>query len=289
MPGFTLESDHGLISINDTALKNSSPTLFLIHGNSSSSKTFRHIFESENINTRWRLVSFDLPGHGASSNTPDPEKSYWQGGYADLAVHILQHLNITSVVILGWSLGGHIGIELVSLIKSTPIELKGLMIVGTPPVLGKEQIAHGFKLPDNGSMLAGKKNWTNEETESFARNSVAAGKEECFEEWMLQDATRTDGRARMIMWNCFVGTDDHGPMGVDQRKVVEETDVLIAVINGAEEQFVDLDYLDRIKWKKLWRNECMRLKGLKHAPFWEDPKAFEPLLIAFLQDCEENV
>jgi pimeloyl-ACP methyl ester carboxylesterase len=293
MPGFTLDTPHGLINITDTALKNSKPALLFLHGNSSSSAQFRHFFDSEALKSRWRLITFDLPGHGASTNAPDPQKSYWQRGYAELAVHILQHLNVERVVVFGWSLGGHIGIEMVPLLTETAksahrIELKGLMLVGTPPALGKEQVAQGFKFSDGRLGLAGKKNWTNEDTESFARNSAAAGREECFEEWILDDAKRTDGRARIIMGNSFVGTEEQGPVGVDQKTVVEETDVLVAVVNGAKEQYVNLDYLDGIKWKKLWKGKCMRLEGLKHAPFWEDPKGFETILVDFLEDCEKQ-
>jgi pimeloyl-ACP methyl ester carboxylesterase len=294
MPGFTLETDHGLISITDTVLKNDKPAVLFLHGNSSSSTLFRHIFDSPTLNTQWRLITFDLPGHGASTNAPDPQKSYYQRGYADLAVHILHHLNITSVVIFGWSLGGHVGIEMLPILQQTsgtqhPIRLEGLVLVGTPPALGHEQIKQGFTFDTEGVCFAGKKNWTDEETEEFARNSAAAGKDEYFESCMLEDARRTDGRARMVMWNSFAGTGEQGPVGVDQRKVVEETDVLIAVINGAEEQGINLDYLDGIKWRRLWRGKCIRLEGLKHAPFWEDPKGFETILVDFLEECEKKV
>ena len=290
MPSFTLETAHGLISITDTALKNDKPALLLLHGNSSSSKLFRHILESPTLSATYRIVTFDLPGHGCSSNAPDQEKSYWQRGYANLAVHILRHLNISSVVIMGWSLGGHVGIEMVPLLAPLPkIELKGLMIVGTPPALGKAQISQAFKLADDGGLgLAGKKNWTDAETEEVARHGAAAGKENLFEPWMLDDAKRTDGRARMVMANSFLGTEDEEPVGVDQRKLVEETDVLIAVVNGAEEQFVNLDYLDGISWRRLWKGKCVRLEGLQHAPFWEDPAGFEKVLLEFLGDCAKE-
>ncbi|RAR09823.1 hypothetical protein DDE82_001540 [Stemphylium lycopersici] len=229
--------------------------LLLLHGNSSSSKLFRHILESPTLSATYRIVTFDLPGHGCSSNAPDPEKSYWQRGYADLAVHILRHLNIASVVIMGWSLGGHIGIEMIPLLAPLPkIQVKGLMIVGTPPALGKEQVSQAFKLADDGGLgLAGKMNWTDAETEEVARHGAAAGKQNLFEPWMRDDAKRTDGRARMVMANSFLGTEEDGPVGIDQRKVVEETDVLTAVVNGADEQFVNLEYLDAIKWRRLWK------------------------------------
>ncbi|KAH7083129.1 Alpha/Beta hydrolase protein [Paraphoma chrysanthemicola] len=297
MSSFTLETEHGLISVTDTALKNDAPSLLLIHGNSSSSRIFQYIFASPNITERFRIVAFDLPGHGSSSKAPDPNKSYHQGGYAHLAVHILQHLNIDSVIILGWSLGGHVGIEMIELLKSPStyknfkkIDLHGLMITGTPPALGREQIRQGFVMANqNGELgLAGHRDWTDEETMAFSKNSAAAGIDELWEPWMYEDAKNTDGRARMIMARNFVGDGDECPIGVDQRRVVETEDVLIAVVNGEQEQFVNLDYLDGIKWKRLWKGKCIKLKGLHHAPFWEASHDFEKVLLEFCTDCENN-
>ncbi|KAF2676072.1 alpha/beta-hydrolase [Lentithecium fluviatile CBS 122367] len=276
---FTLNTDHGLISVTDTSLRNDAPALLLIHGNSSSSKIWRHIQDSKRITERWRVVAFDLPGHGASSNAPDPETSYSMRGYAELATHILDHLNIKSVVVLGWSLGGHVGIEMVPLLKECGIALKGLMIIGTPPALGIEQINHGFSFEDPHMGLPGRKDWTDEEAEQFARTSAG----EPFEQWMEDCAKRTDGRARLLMFKKFAEG-----VGLDQRKMVEENgDVLVAVVNGGAEPYINLDYLDEIKWKNLWKGRCVRLEGLKHAPFWEKPEAFAEVLKEFLGGCEK--
>jgi pimeloyl-ACP methyl ester carboxylesterase len=216
-------------------------------------------------------------------------------GYADVAVKILQHLNIEEVIVVGWSLGGHIGIEMIDLLNDPQtlsnhkkIELKGLMLIGTPPALGVEQVRHAFTMASetNELGLAGQRDWTDEQALEFSKNSAAAGKEEFWEGWMYQAAKDTDPRARMIMAERFL--DKEGG-GVDQRAVVERADVLVAVVNGAEEQFVNLDYLDGIKWKNLWRGKCIRLEDLHHAPFWEDPGRFEKLLVEFLSDVERQV
>lgn len=211
-------------------------------------------------------------------------------GHAKLAVRILEHLSIESVVIFGWSLGGHIALEMVPMLKcasergSRIVELKGIMLVGTPPALGADQCAKGFKIPtdpqEGEENLMAKMHWTNEQAEAIARNSAPGGHEELFDDWMLNDAIRTDGRARMIMFDAFVDG-----RGVDQVGVVESEDVLIAAVNGADEPFINLEYLDGLKWKKLWRSKCLKLDGLKHAPFWEDPEGFEKLLLDFLHDC----
>jgi pimeloyl-ACP methyl ester carboxylesterase len=207
-------------------------------------------------------------------------------GYADAALCVLRHLRVESVVVVGWSLGGHIGIELLSLLESdADIEMKGLLLVGTPPALGAEQVSRAFKM-GGGLGMAGQREWSDDEARWVARHSAAAGKEELYEEWMFEDARGTDGRARMVMAEAFCGPD---ASGVDQRAVVETSDVLVAVVNGAEEPFINLEYLEAIKWKRLWRSECVLLEGLHHAPFWEDPVAFEDVLVPFLADVEKEV
>ncbi|KAF2830404.1 alpha/beta-hydrolase [Ophiobolus disseminans] len=291
-PSFVFESNHGLISVMDTTLKNDAPALLLLHGNSSSSKIFRHICESPAVTSRWRVVTFCLPGHGSSSKAPDPTKSYNMRGYAELAIQVLQRLNIESAVVLGWSLGGHIAIEMIDLLKhpdtfanSKKIELKGIMITGTPPALGRDQVLQGFSMASEGSELglAGQRDWSEAEALAFSQNSAAAGLEKFWEPWMYEDAKGTDPRVRCVMAQNFLDG-----VGADQRRIVESKDVLIAVVNGAEEQFVDLAYLDNIRWKKLWRGNCMRLQGLHHAPFWEEPDAFEKVLVEFVQDAERE-
>jgi hypothetical protein len=74
--------------------------------------------------------------------------------------------------------------------------------------------------------------------------------------------------------------------GADQRGLVESEEVLVAVVNGGAEPFVNLDYLDTIKWKHLWKGKCLMSGGLGHAPFWEEPATFGPILVEFLWDCE---
>lgn len=199
-------------------------------------------------------------------------------GYAELATYILEHLNIKSVIVLGWSLGGHVGIEMIPLLAEREIAFKGLMLTGTPPCLGLEQMDRGFSLADLHMSFAGKRDWPDEVASEFAR--MAAG--EPFEQWMEDDAKRTDGRARELM----LGKLAKG-VGIDQRKVVEENEeVLIAVVDGAVDPFINLNYVEKIKWKNLWKGKCFRIPGLKHAPFWERPDVYHEYLANFLIDCQ---
>ena len=52
----------------------------------------------------------------------------------------------------------------------------------------------------------------------------------------------------------------------------------IAVLNGAEDPFINLDYLDSISFKNLWRGQCQRIVGAGHAPFLQNPAVFNEIL-----------
>jgi pimeloyl-ACP methyl ester carboxylesterase len=59
----------------------------------------------------------------------------------------------------------------------------------------------------------------------------------------------------------------------------------LAVVNGAEDPFIRLDYFEVPKYANLWEGRCHRLPGLKHAPFWEAPDVFDELLARFIDDA----
>jgi pimeloyl-ACP methyl ester carboxylesterase len=72
------------------------------------------------------FISFDLPGHGQSSNAEDPKRSYTRPGLADAAIELLDKLGVAEAIVFGWSLGGHIGVEMMTRFPG----MRGLMISG---------------------------------------------------------------------------------------------------------------------------------------------------------------
>src|SRR5262249_5940681 len=126
------------------------------------------------------------PGHGQSSDARDPARSYTRPGLAAAAVELLERLEVTEAVVFGWSLGGHVAIEMIPRFSG----MRGLCITGAPPV-GKSNIAEGFKAsPHMG--WAGKQDLSETEIDGFVR-AIFGGSAERF----LRDAVaRTDGRFR---------------------------------------------------------------------------------------------
>jgi pimeloyl-ACP methyl ester carboxylesterase len=263
---YTLATSHGAIAVEEAG-QGDVPVL-LIHGNSSCRGVFRQQLAGK-LAQDHRLIAFDLPGHGDSGDAPDPVRSYTRPGLADAAIEVLAKLGVGDVVLLGWSLGGHIALEMVPRLP----RIRGVMISGTPPV-GRGRMTDGF-IPAPHMTLAGQEHLSPEEIDAFGHAIFGEG----FAPFLREAMERTHGLARKILFEAA-----RAGIGVDQRQVVETAPVPLAVVNGADDPFVRLDYLDSLRYAHLWEGECHRLPGLKHAPFWEAPEAFDPLLGQFLLD-----
>ena len=265
---------HGVISVKHShPAKPSKPALLCIHGNSTSSNIFKHVFDSV-LSEERIILAPDLPGHGASSNAPSPPNTYTQAGYAEAMAEILAHYSIEDYIIFGWSLGGHIGIEMLPRSDSRTRGPRGLMITGTPPV-PRGQVRLGFK-GDGHMNMAFREVLTDEEKRRFAHGTAGLP----YEDWLLENVNRTDPCARRLMYEAF-----SGGVGVDQQEAIRQTKVLTAVVNGAVEPFVKLDFISGIKYGNLWKGECIELHRLGHAPFWENPEDFHKILRDFVEDA----
>jgi pimeloyl-ACP methyl ester carboxylesterase len=245
------------------------PAVLMIHGNSFCKEVFRRQFESP-LSERFRLIAMDLPGHGASADAADPAVAYKLNGYADTAVEVLSALGVTRATLVGWSLGGHVALNMISLFPG----MHGVMISGTPPVpAGIEGFGLGFK-PTELMGLTGARDWSAADAETFARAAATP-----FEPFMLEAALRADGAAREAMLaDALAGGAE------DQRRIAETSAVPLAIVNGAEDSFINGDYFATVAYANLWAGRVHSLAGVGHAPFWEAPARFNPLLERFVAE-----
>jgi pimeloyl-ACP methyl ester carboxylesterase len=259
-----LETSHGKISVKESS--GQGLPVLMIHGNSSCNAVFRNQFES-GIGNTFRLIAPDLPGHGKSEDARNPERSYSMPGYADCMTEVLSVMGVSRAAIFGWSLGGHIGLEMLSRFPG----VAGLMITGTPPVVAADAFK-GFKASPHMN-LAGKEHFTETDIDAYARNTCG----EPYDPVLWEAVARTDGRARLLMLGKFLKDE-----GANQAEVVKGKTPPIAVVNGADEPFVNVDYLDTIPFSNLWEGRTIKLEKSGHAPFWDSPDRFNPILVRFI-------
>ncbi len=113
IPAETLETKYGgpnarFVSIDGTRVHvrdqgpRGAPVLLLVHGSGGS----LHVWEPwvQRLADRWRLVSFDLPGHGLTG--PSPGADYSIEAYATLVGKLADALVIDRFTLAGHSMGG---------------------------------------------------------------------------------------------------------------------------------------------------------------------------------------
>lgn len=275
---YALATSHGWIAVAESG-RGKLP-LLLIHGNSTCGEVFRHQMTGA-LALDHHLIAIDLPGHGRSGNAPDPARSYTLPGLADAVLEVLEMIGVYELAIFGWSLGGHVALQMAPQLGD---DLKGLMITGTPPV-GAATLMQGF-LPSPHLLRARLQYFAPEDIAAFGAAILGgeAAPGGAIDPALHHAIARADGLMRKTL---FESVQD--PANIDQRWLAENLAVPLAVVNGAADPIVNLDYIDGLAYAHLWRGRCLRLAGLGHAPFWQAPELFNPLLRDFLADLDSDL
>ncbi|WP_050927946.1 alpha/beta fold hydrolase [Aestuariivita boseongensis] len=270
-PERMLETPHGSIAIADTG--GDKPALLFLHGNSACKEAFCKQFRA--FSDAYRVISFDYPGHGVSSNA-DPETSYNIPAYAEIAETVLADCGISEVYVFGWSLGGYVALELAA---RGNITVKALGITGTSPLnMVPDDFGRGYN-PDSHLVLASKQYFSRTESDNYANSATAPISEESA--FLHRNLRRTDGRARFYML---------GRLGVvdwpRQMRMLREGRIPFAILNGSDDPFLNHDYIARLKYGNLWNGSPQDIPNGRHAPFFNQPDAFNLELFRFLKSAD---
>lgn len=247
------------------------PAALLVHGNSSSGRTFAPQLDGQ-LGQKFRLVALDLPGHGQSAPAHDPQAIYNMPGYASIIVEVARQLNLTSAVFVGWSLGGHAVLEAAPQLP----DAAGFMIYGTPPVGKPPAMDQAFQAnPTMASIFNA--DISEEELQNWGAACLKPGSTVSAE--FYEDVRRTDNQARPLL-GASVGLGNY----TDEIEIVKNLKAPLAILHGEHEQLVNEKYISSLEIPTLWRGAVQIVKEAGHTTHQEQTEAFDALLEAFLRD-----
>ncbi|MFI6762577.1 alpha/beta fold hydrolase [Micromonospora sp. NPDC050417] len=244
----------------------------LVHGNSSSSRTWGHLLDTS-MGQRFRCLALDLPGHGGSA-TASTFDDYSVPAYAAILAGFVRAVNAEGAVLVGWSLGGHIALE------STPLlgdAVAGVAIFGTPPIATAESFGSAF-LPNPVVNIGFAAESSADAAREYAENSVARDSSVPLEPF-VEDFLATDGAARAGL-AASLATGRFA----DEVAIITGLRQPLAVLHGRADRFVSLPYVQGLAAPTLWRGAVQIIDEAGHAPHVETPTAFTNLLEQFIAD-----
>ncbi|MFK8010438.1 MAG: alpha/beta fold hydrolase [Marinicellaceae bacterium] len=237
---------------------NQKGTIFCIHGNSSSSKVFNKFLQSPKIsNTK---VSVDLVGHGENQKQDFKLKDMT---FKSQKKYILSQVSKIKgdILLIGHSLGGHLAIEVAPEIKN----LKGLIVMGTPPVKHPINFEEAFiPIETYNSYFV--------ETQSdreIAKMAESIVKKKSHQELIYSDFKKTNPLVRKALAQDILSNKL-----LDEYLLFKLLNVPKYIISGRQDFSVNREYLQLVKENCGHDCKIIDVENCGHFPFLDKPNKF---------------
>jgi len=246
-----------------------------LHGSGFSKEVFAKQFASKTL-SHHRLIAVDLPGHGNSKDAQNPKETYSYSGLANSIVEFILELKIDNCIVMGWSLGGQIALELVD---NTP-QVSGIMTCGSAPAangaLGLIQSMHISRM----LLLAGKATFTDQDAKYFEKT--------CFGDFTNYEFTETLKRTDKAMRPNISKSVLYGA-GISQAKRLKNATKPVCLLHGLNENFIRTHYMKTLADPMLYTGETIFLDHSGHAPFVDATAQFDKVLKDFADVVEHGM
>jgi pimeloyl-ACP methyl ester carboxylesterase len=103
-----IRSSDGLVLAGYESGNPQGPEILFIHGFSQCSLAWENQFSSRALASEFRLIAFDIRGHGASEKPTDPARYAYDTEFSDDVHCVMDAFNLKRPVLVGWSYAGRI-------------------------------------------------------------------------------------------------------------------------------------------------------------------------------------
>ena len=248
------------------------PEIVLIHGFSQSHLCWSRQFDSE-LAKSFRIITYDIRGHGASDKPLDPEYYRHYKRWADELKAVMEGARVTQPVLAGWSYGGRIIAEY--LMEYGDKSIAGINLIGAFTKIAPEVL--GPATPAVRKMASEKLAENIENTLSFLRLSTVK-------------AQSPDELEKMIAYNMVVPAKVRRHLlgrPAPYEEALKKITVPVLITHGVEDQ-VALVLMAHYTASVVPHAQSSLYEGVGHMPFWEDAPRFNRELADFVTRSKER-
>jgi pimeloyl-ACP methyl ester carboxylesterase len=233
-------------------------TIFCIHGNSSSAKIYQEFLESNEIlNTK---IAIDLNGHGNNQSDDYQINNFLFDSYKKFLLEKIVEIE-GDILLIGHSLGGHLAIEIAHDIKN----LKGLVIMGTPPVKKPINFEKAFlPVPALNTFFT---EYPKEKEITDAINIAVKNKAK--RAVIISDFKKANPLVRKPLAVNLIENQL-----LNQFHVFTKLNIPKYIIAGDSDPFVNRDYLEYVKNNSEYSCRIFDIKNCGHYPSIDKPREF---------------
>ena len=243
------------------------PEILFIHGFNQAHLSWLRQVQDPQLAAEFRMITFDLRGHG-SSDKPLEKECYAHQNWGDDVAAIMRAASVRRPVLVGWSYGGNVICDYVRSFGS-----EGL--AGIDFVAGATKADPAFFGP-------GRTQFPDMSSENLAANIASTSNfvHACFERQPDQHDFET-----MLAFNMVVPPRVRtGLMSrpANRGDVLEHIRCPVLVTHGVEDRIL-LVALGKFTASAVPGAKLSLYDGVGHAPFWEDAPRFNRELVEFVR------
>lgn len=248
----------------------SEQTIFFIHGNSSSSRTWKKQFSSELFNN-YKLIAFDLPGCGQSTIENHPEWDYSPIVTGRIMAEAIKQLSAGKpYCLVGFSYGSNV----VSEALNHKLAPKGISLLASC-VIGNDIGFDKVFVPGDNIFFHDEVNIEDVST-FFSETLLSRDPED------IRIYTEDFFLAKAPFRSALIQSVVQGKLS-DEIALIKKPDIPVQVFFGLEDKLLQINYLDGLPFNT-WKNTVYKFPGAGHYLHNDQPESFNRLLAAYLEE-----
>lgn len=248
------------------------PIIFFIHGNSASSNAWKYQLADERFNC-FRLIAFDLPGHGLTEEPLHPNTMYALPELGRLLAEAVKLLSDASPYILvGVSLGTNIIGEMIA----HNLQPAGVALLSPTIVSSVEDLQDIFTDNPHSAAFFGDK--VDEEQAMLLSNECFYNKDKTTLSLFKNDFLNTAPEFRTTLMK----TTSEGIIS-DEIYNIKRLGKPVLIAFGTEDKIARSNYLDQMDFP-FWRNQIFKWSEAGHFLQFDVPVLCSKLLAEFAKE-----